>query len=224
MSAHFDPVLFWNTLFDKGLITCVVLVAGLVANKYLERFRSDVAIATEGAKLRLSRIGEIWEELNLWEADSKSQFIEFCNAAVRELQAANVSGVPSAEEAGDEYASSILLRLGAIQIPPVVFEHLERDVLPRSQELAARGRELRRKIHRYRFWLKDELYESLSRYHLQLQKAAVAIELTPEGLKASREAFRALDAFRNDVDEVVNRLLSGAHERASKAKSLPPAT
>jgi hypothetical protein len=46
MTPRFDPVLFWNTIFDKGLLALIVIVAGYVANRYLERFRGQLAVIT----------------------------------------------------------------------------------------------------------------------------------------------------------------------------------
>ncbi len=88
---HFDPVLFWNTIFDKGLLAAIVPLFGDVLNRQFERYRSGIALETEAAKTRLSRIAALWEEMNLWESDAKRSFVEFCGVAIAELRAAGLA-------------------------------------------------------------------------------------------------------------------------------------
>ncbi len=87
--------MFWNTLPDKGLLAAVLVGVGYVANRLLERYRSEIALSTEAAKIQLARIGGIWESLSAWEADAKHLFIQICRTMLDELRAANVEGVPA---------------------------------------------------------------------------------------------------------------------------------
>lgn len=201
-------------LFDKGLLACIVLAVGAFANRYLERYRGDMALSTEGAKVRLAKIGELWEEASLWEADAKLLFIDFTPTAVRELQAANLEGVPQEGEGEHEHSIKLLLRLPAdLPIPQSVLDALETQILPQSQALAARAQNLGRQIHRYRFWLKDDLYRSMRQYHFQMQEAAVALQLSPEGIESGRQAFAKLNEARQNVDTIIGHILARPKRR-----------
>jgi hypothetical protein len=205
MTPRFDPVLFWNSVFDKGLLAMIVIVAGYVANRYLERFRGQLALQNEAAKLRLGRIAELWEELSLWERDAKRQFLHFNRIALAECRAASLPGIP--EPTDEESPTKVLMGLGNIQLPRAVQDKISAQVLPGTNELAERARELGRKMDRYRFWLKDELYGSMKRYLIEMQRAATLLELTPEGMASGKQAFKSLDDARHDVESVIEALL-----------------
>jgi hypothetical protein len=221
MLPRFDAVLFWNTLFDKGVLAAILVGVGYFANRLLEQFRSEMALSTEGAKIRLARIGELWEELNLREADAKRLFIRLCRAMLDELRAADVRGVPAAVEG--ESAPDVLVAINGLTIPSAVLDRLAAK-LPNSKELADRGYELLRKLDQYRFWLKDDLHRAMKQYHIEMEKAAATLELSPEGIVNGRKAFFELSASRHDVDEIIDRLISRSRARAALIKSKSRAT
>jgi hypothetical protein len=219
MIPSFDAVLFWNTVFDKGAMAAVIVAVGYLANRYLEQYRSEKALATEAAKTRLARIGELWEELNVWEADAKRLFIEFCHRVVEELRAANFAGLAAEEDSASESSLEVLIGLGNVALPPVVVERVTAFSKPQHDALAVRGNELWRKIARYRFWLTDEVYTSMLRYHQQMQEAAVELNVTRDGFERSRSAFAALDAARQNVEDTMQRLITGSRARVPRQTS-----
>jgi|SRR5882724_2495470 len=57
------------TLVDKAVIGALVVLAGYLLNRALEKFKSERALANEFAKQRLEKIAELWEALYKWEAE-----------------------------------------------------------------------------------------------------------------------------------------------------------
>lgn len=57
------------TVVDKAVIGAIVLFAGYVLSRGLERFKSERALANEFAKQRIAKIADLWESLYKWEAE-----------------------------------------------------------------------------------------------------------------------------------------------------------
>jgi hypothetical protein len=57
----------WITILDKLLIALLIALAGFVLARALERFKAREARRTEYSKLRVIKIGEVWEALGDWE-------------------------------------------------------------------------------------------------------------------------------------------------------------
>jgi hypothetical protein len=207
MFPPFDAAYFWNTLFDKGLLAGVVLVAAHLGNRYLERYRSERALVTEAAKLRLTRIGSLWEELNLWERDFGRLFIEFCGTTLKALRAAQVPGLPSEEESEREGPVKTLMKLEHPQIPKAVEESLAKQFSPRNTEFAQRASEIGRQIDRNRFWLGDELFDAMKVYHLKMQKTMILLEPSRDSMREFKTAYNELSKSRENADQVLSRLI-----------------
>ena len=203
MFPPFDAALFWNTLFDKGLLAAAILLLGYVANRWLEHYRYEMAIATEGAKLRLNHIGALWEQMNGWEAEVKGLFIEFAAESIMELRAAGVPGLPPESEG----SVSAILKIAHMQIPAEVQDRVIATVGPKKAEHVARGHVLWREIDRQRFWLQEQLFQSMKKYHLAVQHAEATLELTPEAIEAGTAALDSLDARRHDVESAIAMIL-----------------
>jgi hypothetical protein len=207
MIPSFDPALFWNTIFDKGLLTVVVLVAAHLANRYLEKYRSERALITEAAKERLSRIGALWEELHLWERDFGRLFVEFCGITLKALQEAQIPGLPSKEEIERLGAVKTLMGLENPQIPREVEESLAKQFSPRNAKLARRASEIGRHIDRNRFWLGDDLFDAMKTYHLKMQQTMIILEPSRASMQQFKSAYDELAKSRETVDDVLARLL-----------------
>lgn len=221
MNVQFDPVIFWNSLFDKGLLACVVLLLGYVLNRSLERLRSDIAIGSEAAKIRLAKISALWEEMSLWESDAKRTFINYCHAMLLELREAGLAPAPTG---APERESSIdaLLALGDIPIPLELGERVHSLITPHWEELAKRATDIWRQLHRSRFWLKDDLFVAMGDFCIEMQNASVLLVPTSEGAAAGLAAFKALERKRENVDTVLERLLERP-SRQPRKPSIPSA-
>lgn len=209
---HFDPVLFWNTIFDKGVLAAVLLLIGYFVNRRLERYRSGRALATEAAKIRLARIGELWEAFDLWDQEARRTFIDFCRNVVAELHAINYPGLQPTKPGEYERALPVLLQLteqqGEIKIPKEVEALIVKDIPARSAALAKKAQALHRKIDRNRFWLTDDIYKAMQKHCFDMQRAAISVEFTHEGLARMRAAYAALEKSRADVDSTLKALLN----------------
>ena len=206
MFPRFDPVLFWNTLFDKGLLAIVAFFLGYLANQSLERYRSKLVIRAEAVRIKLARIGALVEEMSAWESDAKQAFVQFCQTSLDEIRSAKL--VPAlTNSAAAESAVEILLALNLSTLPPEVERRIGETVTPRWEALATEAREIFDRIHRYRFWLGEDLFRAMSKYCLQMQQAALLLTPTPDGVRAGRAAFSALTKGRPDIEAVLKHLL-----------------
>ena len=57
----FDAALFWNTIFDKGLLGGVLAFLLYRLNRSLERFKTTLAFELERAKVRVQKAQRVWE-------------------------------------------------------------------------------------------------------------------------------------------------------------------
>jgi hypothetical protein len=211
-----DWALIWNTLFDKVLLAGAFLVLGYFANIWLERYRSQLAIDTEGAKLRLNRIGTLWEEMGAWEADVKGLFVMFAGEALTELRNAGVPGVPPESEG----SLKAIMMIANMDIPLEVQDRVLATVMPLKEAHVAQGVKLWRDIDRYRFWLREDLYQAMKGYHLAVQAADASLGLSPEKISAGSAALDALTAHRQDVDSAIAHILNRP-EREAKKRTKP---
>ena len=212
MFPPFDPAVFWSTIFDKGLLSLVVLLGAYLANRYLEKYRSERALVTEAAKLRLIHIGALWEELDLWEKDFGRQFIEFCDITLKALYDARVQGLPSEEDSKRQGPVSTLLGLANPQIPKEVEESLAKQFSPRNAELARRVDEIGRQVVRNRFWLGEELFRAMRVYHMRIQETMIILEPSQGSMRQFKRAHEELAMSRDSVDVVLARLLGRKSE------------
>lgn len=203
---NFDAIVFWNTIFDKLLLAGAVVTIGYVVNRWLERYRADMALATEAAKIRLDRLGRLWEETSAWEANVKGLFVEFAAVTMRELRDAGVEGLPS-EDDGAIQALLDLSKTNLLLPPPDVEERILAIMGPKKKAHAERGTAIWRDIDRYRFWIGEDLFGEMKRYHLAVQAADMMLDLTPEGIQRATLALNALDDVRRDVNSAIDHIL-----------------
>jgi hypothetical protein len=55
-------------LLDKGLLALLVLLAGFVVSRALERFKAAQAVHTETTKARIQAMNTTWSEITAWRA------------------------------------------------------------------------------------------------------------------------------------------------------------
>ncbi|HME43944.1 MAG TPA: hypothetical protein VKF36_12715 [Syntrophorhabdales bacterium] len=77
---------------DKGGLGVVLVLAGLLANRLLERYKASQAIREEVAKERLKQIAPIWEELNQTRKEFNLVFIKAISAVVSKSELKEASG------------------------------------------------------------------------------------------------------------------------------------
>ncbi|MDB4914716.1 MAG: hypothetical protein JWM95_2360 [Gemmatimonadetes bacterium] len=217
MHVQFDPVFFWNALFDKGLLAGIVLLLGYVLNRQLERVRANFALSSEAAKIRLTKIGGLWEEMSVWESDAKRTYVDFCHTMLEELRAVGLA-LPPLGDSLRESAIDTLIALGDIPIPNDISERVDSVITPQWEELARRAKDIWAQLHRSRFWLKDDLFIVMGDYCIDMQRAATLLVPTPEGAVAGLAAFKALANDRENIDEVLLRLLDRHSKRSPRSR------
>jgi hypothetical protein len=209
MFPPLDPVLLWNTLFDKGLLALVVLLFGLLANRYLERFRSDRALMTEAAKLQLSRIGALWEDMNLWERDADRLIVAFCNVSIRALLSRNVRGTPAAQAPDVDEALQLIEKLQHLEFPPEAVLEVHQRLAPEFKGIRDRSQKIARCVDRDRFWLKDELYVAIKAYCTEIDGLSRMVTAEPTSMLTFKAECRRIGKRRQDVDDVIRMLITG---------------
>jgi len=204
---------FWNTIFDKGLLAAVLLGLGYLANRQLEHYRSGRTLTTEAAKIRLKKIGELWELINLWDRDAKRDFLDFCHTLIAELRAIDYPGLPPAKDGEFQKALPTLLKLYEnlhgtdILLPKDMAARLMEPFHKKSALMNKRAKALHRKIHRYRFWLTEATFDAMMKHSFAMQQAVAQIEITPEGVADTKARYDALDNTRANVDSTLRMLI-----------------
>jgi hypothetical protein len=124
------------TIVDKLAIGFLILFAGLIFNKVLEKYKSRQAFETEIAKQRVAKIGEVWALLYEWESLVKGLI-----RRVAEMQL--------------EFGNNREL----------LEERLETEIQPSMVNSENKSKNIQLLVEQNRFWLGEELYVHFLEYH-----------------------------------------------------------
>lgn len=190
---------------DKLLIGLIVLVAGSYATNVVDKLKSERNFSTELNKTRVEKIGQVWEKLNLYEAqrEADTSKLEALRAAVLE-------------------AGKDLLDLGELVVSPEAkATPPQTKPINRNQnadaQAAAEPRinfmrasddlyvDLKHTLNQNRFWLGEESYSEIEKY----------ITLSAEYSKANAQSKRQKD---QPSAETMNHL-SQLHAQMDEART-----
>jgi len=122
-------------VIDKLLIGILLLVAGVLANNLVEKYKLDEGFKTELNKTRVSRIGEVWESLYIYEASVDNVVNEFTQIVI--------------ETEGDD---KLEYERRQAELPPLI--KVQKNVLA---HLIATN-------HKNRFWIGEKTYTEINNY------------------------------------------------------------
>ncbi len=121
-------------LVDRLLIGCLLVFAGLFANYLIEKYKFEEGFRTELNKTRVARIGEVWENLYVYEAAVDNLLDHFRNIVVESK---------SEEEE---------LRRRKKELPPLIKSHEQ----ALTQFIVAKLKN--------RFWIDEDSYSDITEY------------------------------------------------------------
>jgi len=124
----------FKVLLDRLLIGALLALTGLFANYLIEKYKFEEGFRTELNKTRVARIGEVWENLYVYEAAVDNLVDRFRDIVVE------------AKSEEDE------LRRKRNELPPLI--EIQEQAL--AQLIAA--------SHKNRFWIGEDTYSEMTSY------------------------------------------------------------
>lgn len=124
------------TIIDKLIIGLFIVIIGMFANKYIERFKSKQALYSELAKEKIKKIGECWQLAYEFEALIKGM--------VRKAAEIQVLYIESKEEMNRK---------------------LIEEVGPAEERSKKLSNEFQMYVEKNRFWLGRELSDKFQKFH-----------------------------------------------------------
>lgn len=124
----------FKIILDKLLIGVLLVVAGVFANYIVEKYKFEEGFRTELNKTRVARIGEVWENLYIYEASVDNVVDQFRTIVI--------------EEKSDEEE----LKRKKKELPPLI--EIQGQALT---NLIASS-------HKNRFWIGEETYLEIINY------------------------------------------------------------
>jgi hypothetical protein len=155
---------------EKLLIGAVILCLGMFTANRIEHFKSSQSFISEFNKLRVQKIGEVWEQVYVWEAVVEQNSARAWNILGK--------GGPTLED----------IRQTATELAGVADENIRK----KNELLAA--------ANKNRFWIGEEQYEAITdyvavteRYQSELERATHPMQ---RDAAVSKDAALKLDAER----------------------------
>lgn len=133
LDSSFKKEIF-KIVLDKLLIGILLVVAGVFANYLVEKYKFEEGFRTELNKTRVARIGEVWENLYIYEASVDNVVDQFRTIVIEE------------NSAEDE------LKRKEKELPPLI--EIQGQTL--ANLIAA--------SHKNRFWIGEETYLEIINY------------------------------------------------------------
>lgn len=157
---------------EKLLIGAVILCLGIFTANRIEHFKSNQSFITEFNKLRVQKIGEVWEQVYVWE---------------------------DLDEQNSAKVLQLTLHPGHINNNEDVKEmHSRMDAL--SNETAEKKHAVLAAANKNRFWIDEEQYAAITAYLKAAEDYRAALERTTYSSASmapvSQQEVAALDADR----------------------------
>ena len=167
-------------VIDRLLIGVVLVVLGFLANRTIEKFKSEQTFVEELNKLRVQKIAEVWEKVYVFEATAEPMFKarEMTSDQIEEFMQGPLS----------EKKMKVYRQKDADAVAP--FEHAKQEAL----DLANRNR----------LWIGEDQYAAIRAYIDASEEYSFALH----SITADKEAVEALRKKREEKRATIVQIRS----------------
>jgi hypothetical protein len=206
-------------LADKLFVGVVVAVVVYLAQKRLEKFRSEQSLQNEIAKKRVHRLASGWKALNDWDFAVTQLIAKFAGLLRNRLNLADEAGV---DELGlpDVGAIADWLALQLQTNRPLIAEIKQDcdDVLqPLVRESIRCSNQAKAAMQENRFWFGKELYDHCKQFHAALHQ--VCVSFSTKEFERLPLQLRALNDRRDDILTALQKVRSLTEDDVQPEKS-----